>query len=129
MRNSTRVAAALMIVAAVACNPRDDDEPAPSLNPVAPSDHDGSRPARGRRRRMDRRPPDSLSMNGTPGTCAAGSGYVRCWHFYPTMVLWVSPNSTWARNGTPFVRYLRSGFKVYCDKTIVWAGGRKIYRV
>ena len=63
------------------------------------------------------------------GTCTAGSGYIRCWHFRPTLVLWVSPNATWARGGTPFVSHLRSGFKVHCDKTIVWSGGRRIYRV
>ena len=63
------------------------------------------------------------------GTCAAGSGYVRCWHFSPTLVLWVSPNATWARGGTPFVQYLRSGFKVYCNKTVKWSGGRRVYRV
>ena len=63
------------------------------------------------------------------GTCTSGSGYIRCWHFRPTLVLWVSPNATWARGGTPFVHHLRSGFKVHCDKTIVWSGGRRIYRV
>ena len=71
--------------------------------------------------------PRAAAMNA--GTCVSGPGFVRCWHFYPTLVLWVSPNSAWARNGTPFVHYLRSGFKVHCDKTIVWSGGRRIYRV
>ena len=71
--------------------------------------------------------PRAAAMNA--GTCVPGPGYIRCWHFYPTLVLWVSPNSAWARNGTPFVHYLRSGFKVHCDKTIVWSGGRRIYRV
>ena len=98
------------------------------MNPAAPSTMAAAAPIAVAADEWTVEPPDNLS-DGTPGTCAAGVGYVRCWHFYPTMVLWVSPNSAWARNGIPFVRYLRSGFKVYCDKTIVWSGGRRIYRV
>ena len=122
------IALAIIAVAAGACN--DDGEPAPSLNPVAPSAAvnaiQGATPA-GVGVGASIPAPRAMAMNA--GTCVSGPSYIRCWHFRPTLVLWVSPNATWARGGTPFVSHLRSGFKVHCDKTIVWSGGRRIYRV
>ena len=121
----------LVLLTAVACNPRDDDDPllAPTApSPVAAAADSATSANAAEPWTLAGGGPRTMAVNAA-GTCVPGAGFVRCWHFYPTMVLWVSPNSTWARNGIPFVRYLRSGFKVYCDKTIVWAGGRKIYRV
>ena len=121
------IALAIIAAAAGACN--DDGEPGPNLNPVAPSAAVNA---------IQGATPAGVGVGATipapramvaPGTCVSGSGYIRCWHFRPTLVLWVSPNSAWARGGTPFVSHLRSGVKVHCDKTIVWSGGRRIYRV
>ena len=57
-----------------------------------------------------------------PGTCVPATGYIRCWHFQPTLVLWVSPNARWARGGTPFVHYLRSVRQgtLQQDDRVVW---------
>ena len=122
------IALVLIAVVATACN---DDGP---VSPAAPSPVAAATATDPAARAIAAEPetlagggPQAAAMNA--GTCVSGTGFVRCWHFYPTLVLWVSPNSAWARNGTPFVHYLRSGFKVHCDKTIVWSGGRRIYRV
>ena len=123
------IALVLIAVVASACNPQGDEEPSRGLNPVAPSAAvnaiQGATPAGAG---VVKAIPAPRAMVA-PGTCVSGPGYIRCWHFRPTLVLWVSPNATWARGGTPFVSHLRSGFKVHCDKTIVWSGGRRIYRV
>ena len=126
----SRVFLAVLVVVAVGCGDEDEGArlnplaPSPVAPPVAMAEGDSAL--------------TSLTLDGDApvgrsampaGTCTEESTYIRCWHFYPTLVLWVSPNASWARNGTPFVRYLRSGFKVYCDKTIVWSGKRRVYRV
>ena len=126
MTNTTRLAiVALAVLTAVACNAKDGG-PGSSLNPAAPSAV--SAPAAAS---MSSSEPSSVrsASSEPPGTCVPATGYIRCWHFRPTLVLWVSPNARWARGGTPFVHYLRSGFKVHCNKTIVWSGGRRVYRV
>ena len=115
MTNASRdllFALALIALAAGAgaCNPSEDGEPARSLNPAAPSTMTAAAPLAVAADEWAVEPPDSLS-DGTPGTCVSGPGYIRCWHFYPTLVLWVSPNATWARNGTPFVHYLAIGLQ------------------
>ena len=123
MTNTTRhIVVALTVLTAVACNAQD----ASNRNPLAPSAV--SAPAA--TSTINAEPSSVRSVSSmAAGTCVPATGYIRCWHFRPTLVLWVSPNAWWARNGTPFVSYLRSGFKVYCNKTIVWSGGRRIYRV
>ena len=131
MTNASRdllFALALIAVVAGACN---DDGP---VSPAAPSPVTAVAEVDSATRAIAAEPetlagggPRAAAMNA--GTCVSGPGYIRCWHFRPTLVLWVSPNEAWARNGTPFVSHLRSGFKVHCDKTIVWSGGRRIYRV
>ena len=131
MTNASRdilFALALIAMAAGACNPSEDGEPARSLNPVAPSAANAILEATPAGVGAGATIPAPRAMVA-PGTCIPGPGYIRCWHFRPTLVLWVSPNATWARGGSPFVSHLRSGFKVHCDKTIVWSGGRRIYRV
>ena len=131
MTNASRdllFALALIAVAAGACN---DDG---LVSPAAPSPVTAVAEADSAARAIAAEPetlagggPLAAAMNA--GTCVSGPGYIRCWHFRPTLVLWVSPNAAWARNGTPFVHHLRSGFKAHCNKTIVWSGGRRIYRV
>ena len=125
MTNTTRhIVVALTVLTAVACNAKDGS----NRNPLAPSTVSVAPPAA--TSTTNAAPSAVRSVSGQPpGTCVPATGYIRCWHFRPTLVLWVSPNARWARGGTPFVHYLRSGFKVHCDKTIVWSGGRRVYRV
>ena len=125
MTNTTRLAiVALTVLTAVACNAKDVS----NRNPLAPSTVSVAPPPATSTSNAE--PSAVRSVSGQPpGTCVPATGYIRCWHFRPTLVLWVSPNARWARGGTPFVHYLRSGFKVHCDKTIVWSGGRRVYRV
>ena len=131
MTNASRdllFALALIAMAAGACNPSEDGEPARSLNPAAPSAANAILEATPAGVGVGASIPAPRGV-APAGTCVSGPGYIRCWHFRPTLVLWVSPNAAWARNGTPFVSHLRSGFKAHCNKTIVWSGGRRIYRV
>ena len=125
MTNTTRLAiVALTVLTAVACNAKDVS----NRNPLAPSTVSVAPPAA--TSTTNAAPSGTRGVSGQPaGTCIPASKYIRCWHFQPTLVLWVSPNARWARGGTPFVHYLRSGVKVHCDKTIVWSGGRRVYRV
>ena len=125
MSNTTRhIVVALTVLTAVACNAKDVS----NRNPLAPSTVSVAPPAATSTTNAE--PSAVRSVSGQPpGTCVPATGYVRCWHFRPTMVLWVSPNARWARGGTPLVQHLRSGVKVHCNKTIVWSGGRRVYRV
>ena len=104
------IALVLIAVVASACN---EDGP---VSPAAPSPVAAATAADSAARAIAAEPetlagggPQAAAMNA--GTCVSGPGFVRCWHFYPTLVLWVSPNSAWARNGTPFVHYLRIGLQ------------------
>ena len=118
MTNTTRhIVVALTVLTAVACNAKDVS----NRNPLAPSTVSVAPPAA--TSTTNAAPSAVRSVSGQPpGTCVPATGYIRCWHFRPTLVQWVSPNARWARNGTPFVSYLRSGFKVYCNKydRMVW---------
>ena len=125
MTNASRdllIALVLIALVAAACN---DDGP---VSPIAPSPAAAAAEVDSATRAIAAEPetlagggPRAAAMNA--GTCTSGPGYIRCWHFRPTLVLWVSPNAAWARGGTPFVHHLRSGFKVHCDKTIVCPAG------
>ena len=117
--------ASLIILTSIACDKRDGEGQRSNLNPAAPSAV--SAPAAAT---TNAEPSAVRSVSGQPpGTCVPATGYIRCWHFYPSLVVWESPNATWARGGTPFVHYLRSGVKVHCNKTVKWSGGRRVYRV
>ena len=118
------ISLALIAVVAGACN----EDAASPVAPSAVSDPDtaaslevppgGNLPA----------VPRAAAMNA--GTCVSGPGYIRCWHFYVRRsccgCLRMRPGRGAARRSCTTSG---AGFKVHCDKTIVWSGGRRIYRV
>ena len=99
MTDTTRLAiVAIVALTAVACNAKDVS----NRNPLAPSTVSVAPPAA--TSTTNAAPSAVRSVSGQPpGTCVPASSYIRCWHFRPTLVLWVSPNARWARGGTPFV--------------------------